>query len=198
MHLGAGEEVGSELCCAACGQPLGYRTTDRLTGLLDRWGWEEQVTQALAESADDTSVLLLLDLDHFKDINDMHGHLAGDTVLQAVATTLKTTVRTTDLAGRFGGYGGDEFLILLPATSLEHGIAVARRIRARLQDQIVPTHTVHGQATVITGLTASIGMAVHGPHANETMTELLRRADGALLHAKRTGRNRIALGDDLI
>jgi len=187
------DEVDHGLCCVACGQPLNYRTTDKLTGLLDRWGWDDQAATRLARSRRQPAVLLIVDLDRFKQVNDAYGHLAGDEVIRTVASALRNTTGESDLVGRYGGYGGDEFLVLLPATDAQRGGMVARRLRARIGDAIVSTRSAEGHPVVIAGLSASVGVAAYDPAAGEDLTELIRRADAALLRAKRAGGDRVVL-----
>ncbi len=116
--------------------------------------------------------LLMLDIDHFKSINDEEGHEAGDQALQAVASAIRTTVRECDLVGR---YGGDEFIIVLPETDLQGARAIAERLRSTLKDA---------------NLSISAGIATLRP-SDKTINELINRADHLLLGAKRNGRNRI-------
>jgi diguanylate cyclase (GGDEF)-like protein len=193
MRPGTVDEVDHGLCCASCGQPLGYRTTDKLTGLLDRWGWDDEATRTLARSHRRPAVLLIVDLDRFKQVNDAHGHQAGDEVIRAVASAVRHDARQSDLVGRYGGYGGDEFLVLLPGTDARRGGMVARRLHTRIGETIVTTRSAEGRSVVIAGLTASVGVAAYDPTTGEDLTELIRRADAALLRAKRAGGNGIAL-----
>jgi diguanylate cyclase (GGDEF)-like protein len=179
------------LCCAACGQALGYRTTDKLTGLLDRWAWDEAAADILDQVGNQPAVLLMIDLDRFKDVNDTHGHLAGDAVLRAVASVVRGTVRQMDVVGRYGGHGGDEFLVLLPATDRERGEKVANRILAQLRAAAVPAPSARDGIVTLTGLTASIGLAAQNHDTD--LDALFRGADAALLHAKQSGRDRIAV-----
>jgi diguanylate cyclase (GGDEF)-like protein len=120
---------------------------------------------------------LLLDLDHFKQVNDTHGHAAGDEVLAALGATLKATLRASDFVGR---YGGEEFVILLPDTGYAEAQTTAEKIRTA-----VAAITVSGVSRPIT---ASIGFAVFPDNAHDSMT-LLRNADRALYSAKSNGRN---------
>lgn len=126
--------------------------------------------------------LLMLDLDHFKQVNDTYGHSAGDEVLKAVAGTIKHLLRNVDMVFR---YGGEEFLVLLSGTPAEAANMVGERLRQAVEDlQCV----AEGQAIE---LSISIGCASLLP--SETVESLLRRADDALYAAKRNGRNRIAM-----
>ena len=116
--------------------------------------------------------LLMLDIDHFKSINDEKGHAAGDQALQTVARAIRATVRNCDLVGR---YGGDEFIIVLPETDLQGARAIAERLSSTLQRA---------------NLSASIGIATLERN-DQTIDEVINRADHLLLSAKRNGRNRI-------
>ncbi|MEA2129033.1 MAG: hypothetical protein QOJ85_1924, partial [Solirubrobacteraceae bacterium] len=127
---------------------------------------------------------LLLDLDHFKQINDTFGHGSGDDVLAAAATILEATIRASDFAGR---YGGEEFVVLLPATGHDEAKVVAEKIRAAIEGLGVPG--------VDRKVTTSIGIAVLPLDAAEGTT-LIRQADRALYSAKRSGRNRVVLARD--
>jgi diguanylate cyclase (GGDEF)-like protein len=182
-------------CCAACGQPLGYRTTDKLTGLLDRWAWDEAAADILDQVGTQPAVLLMLDLDRFKDVNDTHGHLAGDAVLKAIASVVRGTVRQMDVVGRYGGHGGDEFLVLLPATDRERGETVAGRMLTQIRAAAVSAPSARDGIVTLTGLTASIGLAARGHDSGHDLEVLFRGADAALLHAKNTGRDRIAVAE---
>ncbi len=123
---------------------------------------------------------LLLDLDHFKRINDTYGHQFGDTVLKKVAARVRSTVRETDLVSR---YGGEEFAILLPDTSLEGALVTAEKIRARIGNRAFPN------GTDSTRITVSIGLATCNEHRPANPQDLLAFADKALYEAKAGGRN---------
>jgi diguanylate cyclase (GGDEF)-like protein len=125
-----------------------------------------------------------LGLDHFKTLNDRHGHQAGDEALAAVGAALAATVRASDFAGR---WGGEEFLVLLPDTGLEGATLLAEKLRAAVSTIDVPG--VPGR------ITASAGVAVLPDHAADA-EELLRAADRALYAAKAAGRNRVARAGD--
>jgi diguanylate cyclase (GGDEF)-like protein len=167
---------------------------DGKTGLLNAVAWHEQAERLLQRSnpADGPRGVLVLDLDHFKAVNDTHGHLAGDQVLAAVAGALRAEVRERDLVGRFGG---EEFVVLIAgpaagdAAELE---AVAERIRTRVARLRVEIPTPDGPLTV-SGLTVSIGVAV-APAEGADLRTLLQVADTALYAAKRAGRNVVRTG----
>ena len=126
--------------------------------------------------------LLMLDIDHFKQINDTHGHSAGDDVLKAVAASIKGQLRNVDMVFR---YGGEEFLILLSNTAREAAAMVGERLRLAAQSE---EFLADGR---VVGLTVSIGCSTLLP--GESVESLLRRADNALYVAKREGRNRLTM-----
>ena len=159
-------------------------TTDGLTGLTNRRAFVHELKREIeraARSGAPTS-LLLLDLDHFKAINDTHGHGAGDSVLVAVARTLQSESRIYDLVGR---WGGEEFIIALPGTDEDRAVIVAERLREAIANLIVTNNL--GKAMP---LTASIGTAQLEPGA-ESLDQLVDRADRAMYRAKVGGRNRV-------
>lgn len=157
---------------------------DGLTGLFNRNTFVELSRSELkrAQRQGSATTILLLDLDHFKRINDTWGHPAGDAVLRHVATLASTTVRSTDLVGRLGG---EEFIVLLPNTSVEAGRKLAEKLRLRLEGSPVPW-----EATRI-GVTASFGLASTTPEEKRDFDTLYTEADKALYLAKQRGRNRV-------
>jgi diguanylate cyclase (GGDEF)-like protein len=172
--------------------------TDSKTGLLNMRGWRESAMKELAR-ADRTHAMvgvLMVDLDHFKLINDTWGHPAGDDMLLAVANVLRTETRPADVVGRFGG---EEFVVLLPDTDRTASLAAAERIRQRVAALTVITTDKRGGPAVISGRTTSIGVAVR-PEVASTLPDLLQAADGAVYAAKESGRDRVRLagadGDD--
>ncbi len=156
-------------------------THDGLTGLWNRRHIDvtlEVATQHAARHATPLCVVLV-DVDHFKRVNDRHGHAVGDQVLKAVADCLARSVRGEDHVGRFGG---EEFLLILPATDLRQAVALTERLRQRLGDQpILPA----GEGPI----TASFGVAEW--RDGEATGALVQRADKALYRAKAAGRNRV-------
>ncbi len=153
--------------------------TDQLTGLANRFQLDAVMAQALGQIHQQRFGLILLDLDHFKQVNDTYGHPVGDQVLTTVATLLRNNVRANDTVGR---WGGEEFLIICPNTQAEGAVKVAEYLRARIATQAFP---------VVGRLTASFGVTVC--HADDTLQTLLARADQALYQAKYAGRNQSAL-----
>jgi diguanylate cyclase (GGDEF)-like protein/PAS domain S-box-containing protein len=153
-------------------------TTDPLTGLSNRRHIAKKIKEEIrkAERYQSGFSVIMIDLDHFKTINDTYGHHVGDLALQSVARVLRENVRDIDLVGR---YGGEEFLILLPSTDLESGYIIAERMRKNIESM--------AWADEVT-VTISGGIAeYHG----ESDLELFRKADELLYKAKQGGRNRI-------
>ncbi|MDD0837821.1 GGDEF domain-containing protein [Curvibacter sp. HBC61] len=158
---------------------------DGLTGLLNRLTFVELTRGELARARRQgtATTLLVLDLDHFKRINDSWGHPAGDAVLRHVAALCMGTVRSTDLVGRLGG---EEFIVLLPATTPEAGRKLAEKLRQRLEQSPV---RVQDQLIQVT---ASIGLSGAGPQDKTAdFDSLYQAADQALYLAKHQGRNRV-------
>lgn len=165
--------------------------TDDKTGLhLASW-WHQIAEDALerARAAGHRLAVLVLDLDHFKRINDTRGHLAGDDVLHAVATAVVGEVRRDDTAGR---WGGEEFVVLLPGVDSAELAMIAERIRRRIGSLVVTIPDDHGAGTVA-DLTISIGGALYPSPGLTTLDDLLLAADSALYTAKQAGRNRVHL-----
>lgn len=128
----------------------------------------------------------MLDLDHFKQVNDVYGHLAGDVVLKEVATTITKHVRDYDSVGRFGG---EEFVVLLPGATEAEIIPVAERVRQAVM-AIEAEVPAAGGTRIVSGLSVSIGVAVY-PSGGAVLERLLHVADSALYEAKNRGRNRV-------
>ncbi|MRS05870.1 GGDEF domain-containing protein, partial [bacterium] len=129
--------------------------------------------------------VLMIDIDHFKVINDQFGHLAGDQILKMVARQLETFLREVDILGRFGG---EEFVVLMPETTLEQSISVANRLLRLFTDARFEVHEKIVQITV------SIGIAAF--EDGVPIDRLVDRADKAMQFAKKEGRNRIAIWDE--
>ncbi|HEX2133549.1 MAG TPA: GGDEF domain-containing protein [Actinophytocola sp.] len=163
--------------------------TDAKTGLLNTDAWYDAAHRELTRAGrhGPPAGLLMIDLDHFKRINDTYGHLAGDDALRAVAHTITEQVRGYDLVGRFGG---EEFVVLLPATDPPHLVSIAERIRDRIAALVLPVRANHG-TVLLRDITASIGIAVHPNHGDQ-LEQLFTAADTALLDAKKAGRNQVA------
>ncbi|UZE12082.1 diguanylate cyclase [Pseudomonas sp. B21-053] len=176
-------------------EALGYREhleeqrqkalIDPLTGLPNRAAWSERLEHEIAEwqQHGNTLMLAMLDLDHFKRINDNYGHLAGDKVLKIIASVLRKRLRGSDFIARFGG---EEFVLLMPATVPAVGAKLLETLRASIE--ACPFHFKGERVTV----TISMGLAAFKPGEHSDM--VLKRADQALYRAKNAGRNRIELG----
>ncbi|MES2107068.1 MAG: sensor domain-containing diguanylate cyclase [Pseudomonadota bacterium] len=165
-------------------------TYDDLTGLLNRRALlarlQEEVDRA-RRIVHPLSVIML-DLDHFKQINDSHGHLAGDVVLHGVGKFLRERLRVTDSAGR---YGGEEICLILPGTSLDDAIAVAEKLRQALATAEFVTSGGSIAAT------ASFGVVAGQPGPKLNPGDLLTAADDAMYSAKKNGRNRVEAGEEI-
>jgi two-component system, cell cycle response regulator len=161
--------------------------TDPLTLLLNRRALTERLAAEVERSRRYSSALslLMVDLDHFKDVNDQHGHLVGDVVLRAVAEVLQQAVRSADVVAR---YGGEEFVVVLPETPLSGARVFAERIRAAIAAFPFAADAGHGPVQV----TASVGIAVFPSDGVDSVGDLLARADEALYRAKSAGRNRVS------
>ncbi len=159
--------------------------TDPLTQLLNRRVLVERIVQEVerARRYQNTIALMMIDLDHFKRVNDQYGHLVGDDVLRDVAAILRNAVRTVDVVAR---YGGEEFVVVLPETAAVGAQAFAERLREKIEAQDFSAHP-HGTFHV----TCSIGMASYPGQHIESGEDLLARADEALYRAKADGRNRV-------
>jgi diguanylate cyclase (GGDEF)-like protein len=158
-------------------------TTDALTGTLNRGAFQERLNEVLASPDSHPFVLALLDLDHFKRVNDRHGHPAGDRALQRFCEIVHAEARLEDTLGRLGG---EEFGLLLADTDLAGAHSFAERLRTAIARE-----TAAGEV----GLTVSIGLAQSAPWIEAD--ELLRSADVALYSAKAAGRNRVAVHGEL-
>ena len=160
---------------------------DPLTGILSRSKAFEMFDRELQRSIRDNLPLsvLLVDLDHFKNVNDTYGHLAGDEVLREAARRLKEGVRNYDVLAR---YGGEEFLILMPSCDEAAARTQAERLRAAICDGPISIASAGGVPYL---LTASFGVTISSPMSLESPESLVRVADEALYAAKRRGRNRV-------
>ena len=159
--------------------------TDGLTGVANRRMWEEEGDRLVAQARRTRQpfTLLLLDLDHFKQVNDTYGHAAGDAVLQAVVARCRAVLRVGDVLGRLGG---EEFGVWLPMTSIDQALHAAERLREAIGATAVAT------ASAAIPITVSIGLSGYD-ETSEDLGSLIGRADRALYTAKAAGRNAVAV-----
>ena len=159
--------------------------TDRLTGLNNRGHWEERLEQEFrrVKRSKTPSSLVMLDIDHFKQVNDTYGHQAGDEVIRVVAATLIRLQRETDISGR---YGGEEFGIILPETNADQAMVMAERLRSSIEQSPV---TYEGKQI---SFTISLGICEITPEMQE-YTQWLENSDQALFSSKRNGRNQTTI-----
>ena len=165
--------------------PTADFSIDGLTGIANRRQCEEALVAeiARAERLGSALTLVLADLDDFKAVNDAHGHAVGDDVLRTFASTLRTTVRDSDLAGR---WGGEEFLLLLPGADAVGAAQLADRVR----EAFVERSSI-GRDGEVVSVTCSFGVAQYRP--GDGQRELFGAADRALYQAKRAGKNRVEI-----
>ncbi|MEN9314321.1 MAG: hypothetical protein RIS35_714 [Pseudomonadota bacterium] len=160
-------------------------TRDELTGLDNRRTLQERLEEhvALARRSGLPLTAMMLDIDHFKSINDRFGHLSGDEAIRKVAGLMREMLRRQDLIGRMGG---EEFLIVLPATGIGAALEIAERIRAGIE--AAGAVSVEGRPIRVT---ASVGVSAFDPEAGIGIETLIHRADEAMYRAKAQGRNRV-------
>jgi diguanylate cyclase (GGDEF)-like protein len=153
---------------------------DALTGLHNRRSFDEYLGAEVArfERYNRPFALLMLDIDHFKAINDTHGHDVGDQAIKRVAGLVVSSLRDVDIAAR---YGGEEFAVILPETNLPRALEVAERIRQRVE----ATSTPQMRLTISAGVAAA-------PESSADGKDLVRKADAALYASKHGGRNRVS------
>ncbi|EKF20429.1 GGDEF domain-containing protein [Nitratireductor pacificus] len=160
------------------------RDRDGLTGILNRRGFEEQTGHLLTSRQSAPATLVVCDLDHFKKLNDTHGHSAGDAALTVFGALLRRTARASDVVGRIGG---EEFALFLPDTGMDGAFDLAERLRQQLSSASFPFLKDRER------LTASFGIATREP--GMSLAALLLEADRRLYEAKQAGRNRIVTKD---
>jgi len=170
-------------------------STDGKTGLLNAAAWQDKAGRAVLRSdrGERPASVLVLDLDHFKRVNDHFGHLVGDQVLAAVAASVRDEVREEDLVGRFGG---EEFVVLLRGAEGEDPRSAAKAVAERIRERIARLRVALAGAqetVVVEGLTVSIGGAT-APRDGRDLAGLLEIADAAMYEAKRAGRNLVRMG----
>ncbi len=162
-----------------------FSRKDGLTGLFNRGYWEHQLLQEFKrqQRSQQTTSLIMMDIDHFKAVNDTHGHTIGDDVIRMVSEVIRNTLRETDVPGR---YGGEEFAVILPDTTGEDAVTLAERLRVHVEEQVLKSDDVSLQVTISLGVASwNAEMASH--------SEWISLADQALYHSKDTGRNRVSL-----
>ncbi len=164
-------------------------TTDELTGIHNRRYFFERAQTEFSRAIryKRSLTVLMVDVDHFKKVNDTFGHSAGDQVLSGLSAVICRMLRDSDI---FGRYGGEEFCILLPDTSAKQGLSVAERIRQNVE--LHPFETTTGTLSI----TLSIGLAclfLNGPNQPTSLEQLINKADHALYKAKQDGRNRVTV-----
>ena len=166
--------------------------TDPLTGLLNRRYLEERLNEELNRSRRSNYAMsfMMIDIDDFKNYNDVNGHPAGDQALQITAHNLKAELRLEDVACR---YGGEEFCILLPQTPINEAAAIAERIRRKISDTAYP----HGKNQPLGMVTVSIGISTLSKHVDTTVA-VIAAADRALYSAKSKGKDRIEFYQDTL
>jgi diguanylate cyclase (GGDEF)-like protein len=178
-------------------QLLNASRIDSKTGLLNAGTWDREAASEVARAVRTRSplALVLIDVDHFKMVNDLHGHLAGDEALRAIAHVFRIFLRDYDLAGRFGG---EEFAVLLPQTSAADARQIAERVRLHIAE--MPIRVSDDPAAEPVQITVSMGVAALGSTWERTtgsqLTDLLAGADRALYQAKNAGRNHVVMVTD--
>lgn len=158
--------------------------TDELTGIINRRGVlnDLEIEIARCQRYGRPLTVLMIDIDHFKDINDSHGHASGDDALRSIVQSMTTVLREADVIGRFGG---EEFLVLLPDLGGDGAIAAAQRLRERVETSELMLAERREKVTI------SIGVSFY--KSNDTSSTLVARADKALYRAKANGRNRVEI-----
>ena len=167
---------------------------DSKTGLLNVSTWESEAESELSRSVRTRNpvALALVDIDHFKNVNDTYGHLAGDRVLKAIAEALTGQSRDYDRAGRFGG---EEFVLLLAQTGEHDACKIAERLRGYVASLAIPTDDRTDAPTI--RVTISIGVTALARGESYELTDMLAASDSAMYAAKQAGRNRVAFAPPL-
>jgi len=159
--------------------------TDALTGLLNRGSFDKALDNMVDQTNESESCLVMLDLDHFKQVNDTHGHLIGDSVLKFASNLLKKHAESHHFSAR---YGGEELAIIMPDTTIKKSAEIAEKIRFALESSRLMKKN---SSESIGKITVSIGIS--RLNKNDTFEDLIMRADKALYQAKETGRNKIVI-----
>jgi diguanylate cyclase (GGDEF)-like protein len=178
----AAETMARELL-EANGKLRRLATTDGLTGLYNHRAFQDLLQKRVSEANRHgrSLALMMLDLDHFKSVNDKHGHPVGDAVLKAVSTTIKGLLRNEDILAR---YGGEEFAVILPETTIKGAILLAERIRTAVAELVIKINSASLNVTVSLGISAN-----HPDQGDGDKSALIEAADKALYMAKNAGRN---------
>lgn len=165
-------------------------TLDRMTGLFIHHYFQERLAEEIkrAERMNNPLTLLMADLDHFKDVNDTHGHPQGDIILKGTENIIHQNIRSFDIPSR---YGGEEFAIILADTDITAAEHIAERLRKRVEETAYKIDSGEIRITI------SIGIAQFDPEIDMTSNDLVKRADEALYSAKAHGRNRVVRAEDL-
>jgi diguanylate cyclase (GGDEF)-like protein len=183
LEQGRLHEISNEALAVRLSDSLARKeveaATDALTGLPNRRSLDALLQSWLSGPTPRKLALLMLDIDHFKQINDQHGHACGDAALRAFAERTRAQLRDGDHCAR---YGGEEFVVLLPGAGLERALEIAERLRRAVEGQPL-------LSSPLVNNTVSIGVTVVGPQ--DQAASLLERADAALYRAKSEGRNRV-------
>jgi len=164
-------------------------TTDLMTKLKLRHFFIDnlQDNMHISRKEDRNLTLVMIDIDHFKNLNDSYGHLCGDMVIRQVSQVMLDNVRQTDLAAR---YGGEEFVLMLPDTDIDTAIAIAERIRIQIAEQEFTYNEL------VLHITVSMGVAEYKPDSDLNTFTFINRADNAMYASKHAGRNKVTSADD--
>ena len=165
----------------------GEALLDALTGILNRKGFDQRLQSMLTQPAraGTDHCLILLDIDHFKNVNDTHGHVMGDRVIEGLGEILRSTASTPTQA--VARYGGEEFAVLLPHSSLEHSMRLAESLRQRAKAMKIYNRTTPGAM-----LSVTVSCGVTSMREGDDAATLIARADGALYQSKHAGRDRVS------
>jgi diguanylate cyclase (GGDEF)-like protein len=161
--------------------------TDGLTGVYNRRFAHQYLTESIQEADQQPVGVVLMDLDHFKLINDRHGHLIGDDALRLTANTLREHLRSEDVVARFGG---EEFILIFQNTDLAAAMSLAERCRIQIEQMML--YNANGAVPI----TASFGVTC-ASHSGQAVDDLLQEADDALYLAKKRGRNQVAAAHEI-
>jgi two-component system, cell cycle response regulator len=161
-------------------------TTDRMTGLFSHHFFQKNLEEEMerARRYKSTFSLVMFDIDHFKRINDAHGHLQGDRIIKEIAKVLSRSIRQVDFPAR---YGGEEFAVILPSVDVKGALVVAERLRKRIEEYSFPADRESLRVTI------SVGVTEFDAEADYASADVIREADKALYQSKERGRNRVSI-----